>query len=582
MLRVGPYIFKQAETEQEFEQVHCLNHQTFVEEIPQHHPTTTGKLVDKFHLKNINFIVLKSGQMVGMVCAHEQPPFSVESRLPDPSLIQKPGMSPLEVRLLAIVPSERNSNIFFGLIWTLYDFAVKNQNTHLIISGVEERQKLYERLGFEPLGPAVPCGKAAFLPMILAIKKIPKKIQRVKALWEAHMKKMEKTSKEKEEQDTGGGLATLQPPHIKISPPIADARVCLLPGPVTLGALVRQAFEQPLIYHRSPSFIRRFAQIRQLLGDMVGGRNVALLNGSGTLANETVAATLAAIPSQGRGVLLINGEFGQRLAQQATRFGLKPRHLTWEWGQPWQLDEVEEVLAKEPSDSWVWGVHQESSTGILNDLPGLVRIAKKYGIRVCADCVSSIGAVPLDLSEVFLGTGSSGKSLGAVAGAALIFADASVPQLVNSNQLPSYFDLVAALQNEGPCYTFPSSTLLALEAALQNYATPEKAAFTYQRYADLGRYVRKTLRQMEIAPLADESWASPVVTTFAPPGKESSVEFVERCLRWGVAIGGQSAYLAERRFVQIATMGAVTREMCDFFFDNLREWLQENDTNVTN
>ncbi len=104
---------------------------------------------------------------------------------------------------------------------------------------------------------------------------------------------------------------------------------------------------------------------------MVGGRDVAILNGSGTLANETIAATLAAGGSRGRGVMLINGEFGERIARQATRFALAPRLLTWNWGEPWDLDEIDDALAQEPAGSWVWGVHQESSTGVLNDLAGL-------------------------------------------------------------------------------------------------------------------------------------------------------------------------------------------------------------------
>src|SRR5262249_8995754 len=147
-----------------------------------------------------------------------------------------------------------------------------------------------------------------------------------------------------------------------------------------------------------------------------------ILNGSGTLANECVAATLAADPRPGRGVLLINGEFGQRLARQATRFGLQPRLLSWPWGEPWDLDQVEAALAGGPPGSRVWGVHQESSTGVLNDLPGLVRVARAREVRVCVDCISSLGAVPLDLSQVYLATGATGKSLAAFAGAALIFA----------------------------------------------------------------------------------------------------------------------------------------------------------------
>jgi aspartate aminotransferase-like enzyme len=210
---------------------------------------------------------------------------------------------------------------------------------------------------------------------------------------------------------------------------------------------------------------------------------------------------------------------------------------------------------------------------VLNDLPGLVRLARKWGARVCADCISSLGAVPLDLSGVYLATGASGKSLGAYAGASLIFADAEALARVDRSRVPSYFDLAAALATEGPCYTFPSPTLAALEAALAEYRTPEQAHATYARYAEWGACVRRQLRRLDLPPLAEDAWASPVVTTFAPPGEETSASFVARCRAWGFAIGGQSGYLAERRLVQIATMGAVTREMFAPLFDHIERYL---------
>src|SRR5262249_10839842 len=89
----------------------------------------------------------------------------------------------------------------------------------------------------------------------------------------------------------------------------------------------------------------------------------------------------------------------------------------------------------------------------------------------------------------------------------------------------------------------------------------------------LGAYVREQLREIGLEPLADEACACPVVTTFAPPGDESSEAFVARCRKWGYVIGGQSGYLAERRLVQIATMGAVTRRACAGLFDWLGRWL---------
>jgi aspartate aminotransferase-like enzyme len=105
------------------------------------------------------------------------------------------------------------------------------------------------------------------------------------------------------------------------------------------------------------------------------------------------------------------------------------------------------------------------------------------------------------------------------------------------------------------------------------YSTPEKAQARYAHYAALGRHVRDQLGRLGLEPLAPERHACPVVTTFVPPGWESSASFVARCRRWGFAIGGQSDYLARRQLVQVATMGAVTKEMCAPLFDHLRCWV---------
>jgi aspartate aminotransferase-like enzyme len=406
--------------------------------------------------------------------------------------------------------------------------------------------------------------------MVLPVGELPERMRRVKLQWEAHLER--RGAGFQPAMDRQAGSLPHEPRPGKRSPRPRN-EVCLLPGPVTLSAAVREAFHEPPIYHRGSEFIERFVQVRRTLGTMVGGRSVVMLNGSGTLANEAVAATLAATPGLGRGLLLLNGEFGERLARQVTRFGLKPRLLSWDWGKPWDLDEVDAALAAEPPGTWVWGVHQESSTGVLNDLPGLVQVVKRHAGRLCVDCISSLGAVPLDLRDVALATGATGKSLGAVAGTALIFVDREVLARVERARVPSYFDLSAALESDGPCYTFPSATLRALEAALAEYATPEKARAAYARYADLGVYVRQELHRLGLEPLTEEPWASPVVTTFAPPEGESAPAFVARCRQWGFAIGGQSGYLAERRLVQIATMGAVTREMCAPLFEHLQHWL---------
>jgi aspartate aminotransferase-like enzyme len=560
LLRLGPFTFKQADCGPEFEQIHRLNYRTFVSEIAQHADPGQERLVDKFHAKNTYFIVIRDERVVGMVSCHDQPPFSVAERLPEPELLRRPDTRPLEVRLLAIEPGWRQSTLFFGLLWVLYDHALVQGYTHLFISGLKERLPLYRRLGLEPLGPAVRSGEVYFVPMVLTIGHLPGEVERTKRRWEMHLRH------ESRRED--------------VSNQANQRSVCLLPGPVTTSRRVREAFQAPSIYHRGPEFIGMFQEVRNTLAQLAGAKGCALFNGSGTLANEAVAAALAATQTEAHGILLVNGEFGRRLATQALRFGLKPRLLEWSWGQPWDLEEVQAALAEEPSGSWIWGVHQESSTGVLNDLPGLVDLAQRRGIRVCCDCISSLGAVPVDLRGVYLAAGATGKSLGAYAGVAIVFADAAQLATLDVARIPSYLDIPAALASNGPRFTFPSPTLLALRAALADYVTEEKARARFQHYEALGEYVRRRLRQLHLNPLASEERASPVVTTFTPPGQDTSAEFVTRCQSWGFAIGGQSQYLASRRLVQLATMGDVALEEVARFFDHLEQWLTKPSANL--
>ncbi len=552
MIRFGRHVYKIADTALELEQVHRLNYQTFVQEIPQHDDNGSGRLVDKFHDKNIYFVGRCGDQVVGMLSAHDQPPFSITERLPDPSLITKPGMKPLEVRLLAVEPTHRNSFVTTGLVWSLFTYARAKGYTHLAISGIVSQLPLYTRMGFEPLGPPVGDDEAKFIPMMVSLDRLELRMSRGIALVK---RRLEREARECEP-------------------------VSFLPGPVPLSPAVRAAFQEAPIYHRGSEFIDRYERLRRSLARLVGARDVGILVGSGTLGNEAVAAALAAGPQPQSGLLLVNGEFGRRLTKQAMRFGLRPKILNWSWGLPWNLDEVAASLDELPPGGWVWGVHQESSTGVLNDLPGLVSLARARGIRVCVDCVSSIGAVPIDLSEVYLATGTSGKALGSYAGLALIFADPAKLNSIDCDRVPSYFDLAATFSSSGPRYTVPSPLVRALETAMLDYDSPAHAKDRYTRFAELALFVRRRLRELGLPPMADESCSSPVITTFCPPGNESAVEFVNKCLEWGFLIGGQSGYLAELRLAQIANMGNVQRDDLARLFENMETYLKRYNRKV--
>ena len=172
MRRLGPYFFKRAETPEEFEQIHRLNYETFVREIPQHADTGAGQLVDKFHDKNTYMICLKEGQLVGMLCFHDKPPFSAADRMPNPELLSQPDMRPLEVRLMTVIPDERKSPTLTGLVWVLNEYAREHGHTHFLISSIDSQRELHRHLGFEPLGPDVGPPQARFAPMIATMAQV--------------------------------------------------------------------------------------------------------------------------------------------------------------------------------------------------------------------------------------------------------------------------------------------------------------------------------------------------------------------------------------------------------------------------
>ncbi len=539
--KLGPFTFKVAETPGELEQVHRLNYKTFVREIPQHHDPGSGCLVDKFHDKNQYFIALRDERVIGMVSAHDRPPYSVSDRLPDPGILER-FERPLEVRLLAIESEHRSGMVFAGLLGGLWEHAHAQGYTHVLISGIADRRSMYEQMGFKPLGPAVQSGQAEFIPMVVDLADLPANVVR--------------------------DLRRFRRRPARSTRPA----VCLLPGPVQIAPEVREALACPPIYHRGRAFIDHFERVRATLSAMTGGMDVALLCGTGTLANDTVAATLAADPTVQEGLLLINGEFGRRLGEQARRFGLRFQKLAWPWGRGWDLDQVAGLLRGHPEINWIWCVHLESSTGVLNDLDGLLRLARVRDVRVCADCVSSLGAVPLDYPDLYLASGASGKSLGALAGLAMVFSAPGKLADLPAEGLPSYLDLPSTLATAGPRFTFSSPLLLALERALETYATPEAARVRYLHYEELGRHVRGQLRAAGLVPLADEAAAAPVITTLAPPRGESPEAFHDRCLDWGFEIASESQYLKDRRLVQMAIMGAIAPADLEPLFQHLRRY----------
>jgi aspartate aminotransferase-like enzyme len=268
--------------------------------------------------------------------------------------------------------------------------------------------------------------------------------------------------------------------------------------------------------------------------------------GTGTLANDVIAGQLSL--REGRGLVLSNGEFGERLTRHAA--GFRIRHATHreEWGRRFNLERIARTLDENPDIKWVWAVHCETSTGRLNPIGDLRELCASRGASLCLDCISSLAVVPVDLSGIDLASGVSGKGVGAFTGMAMVFyRNAPSPSPVG---LPSYLDLGKYAASGGIPFSGSSNLLSALQASLFEKRGGDSA----RRLAEDSLWLRSRLDAAGIAILLDAGESSPAIFTLPLPAGVSSLETGKKLEEMGILLNYNSDYLADRNWIQISLM----------------------------
>jgi aspartate aminotransferase-like enzyme len=500
----------------EFDEIHRLNYRTFVEEIPQHQANPDGRLVDRFDHENTYIIALDGRRLLGMIAVRGTRPFSLDAKLPDLDAYLPPAQRVCEFRLLAVEPAHRAGRLLQPLIEGLWRHCEACGYDLALISGTTRQTKLYAHLGFVPFGPRVGTPAAEYQPMMLTLAAAQTVVRNV----------------------VRGRIAS------------QSRSVNLLPGPVAVTPAVQTALSEAPASHRSPAFAAHFAAVQGQLRALTGSVHVQLLLGSGTLANDAVAAQLSLCDQ--RGLILSNGEFGERLADHARRFGLRFATVEAPWGRPIDLDLVERALQERPS--WMWFVHLETSSGVVNDATALQAMCAGRGVDVCVDAISALGNVPVDLRGVRLATGVSGKGLGAFPGIALVFHDRPIAE--SGGRLPRYLDLGLYARDRGVPFTHSSNLVAALEASLdrQDWET------RFATVAAQTRWLRERLERRGFRTVAAPDHQGPGIVTIALPPSTSSIEIADVLEADGFAVSARSQYLVDRNWLQFSVMGSPSRD----------------------
>ncbi|PQV63604.1 alanine-glyoxylate aminotransferase apoenzyme [Abditibacterium utsteinense] len=303
-------------------------------------------------------------------------------------------------------------------------------------------------------------------------------------------------------------------PEIKIPP-----RVLMGAGPSASYPEALRAMGANTLGHLDPEFLGIMSNVGTMLKRVFKTENpiTGAIPGTGTAGME---AALCNLIEPGDHVLaLVFGYFSNRMKQMAERMGAVVTMLERPWGTAFTNEEVEVALRGMEKPKVVMVVHAETSTGILQPIDEITKIAHKYGALVVVDAVTSLAGCPLltdewDTDVVFSGTQ---KCIGAPPGLSPITFNPRAMDAIRNRKVPVqswYFDMSLVETYWGDQaggggrayhYTAPSNALFGLHEALR-MTLIEGLENRHARHELHSKALMTGLQTMGLDPFAQEGY----------------------------------------------------------------------------
>ena len=174
--------------------------------------------------------------------------------------------------------------------------------------------------------------------------------------------------------------------------PEAPQRTLMGPGPLDLHPRVYRALLTPVIGHLDPAYMKTLDAIREGLRTVFDTKNALTqaTPGTGTSGMEFCVANL--LGPGDRALVCVQGYFGDRIRQMAERQEADITLIESEWGRPTDAERVEKALKAGPFKVMTL-VHAETSTGVLQPMDEIAKLAKEHGVMMLLDTVTSLGGV---------------------------------------------------------------------------------------------------------------------------------------------------------------------------------------------
>lgn len=354
-----------------------------------------------------------------------------------------------------------------------------------------------------------------------------------------------------------------------------------VPGPTPVPARILAEMARPMINHRGPEFAAIMRRVTARLQYFFQTASPVLTYpASGTGGQE---ASIANLFSAGDHVIAISiGNFGDRFATIAGRFGLQVTKIDFPWGQAADPEVVAARLKVCEPYKGVLVTHNETSTGVTNDIEALSRVIRQHNpdALIAVDAVSSLGCVPLemdpwDLDVVFTG---SQKGWMTPPGLMMIAVGPRARAANKTANLPRfYFDWQNSLKNlekwQHPT-TPPISLFYAIDLALELMLEEGREAI-FQRHQQIGEYVRGRAKAMGLQLLADHPNASNTVSAILTPAGIDTKALLKTLREQDNVVLANGQGQLEGKMFRVGHLGSFTQQEVADALDRLEARLRD-------
>jgi len=348
------------------------------------------------------------------------------------------------------------------------------------------------------------------------------------------------------------------------------------PGPVNVTNRVRKALLKPDICHREKEFSELLASIRKRLLKIFGAESThtaALFTGSGTAALEAMLFSFT--DKDHKTLVLANGVYGERVREIMELHGSPVRTLSSDIGSFPSLSEIEKILRSDRSLRAIAMVHHETSSGMLNPLGEVARLARRYKKTFLVDAVSSIGAERIDLKDIGSLAGTAGKCLHGYPGVSFVLVSKKEAAKNRRNRPRTlYLDLWNTLrheENQDTPFTPAVPLFYAFEEALKELQA-EGLQKRFHVYEARCRLLEEGFQKLGLRFLVKKKFRSHVLTSLWMPDGLPYKKLHGTLKRKGFVIYAGQSRLAGKIF-RVSNLGEMSFKDIRRFLSVLRKIL---------